>query len=672
MLERNGSDVGSPHGSLLAMMARGGGMAGLDGLAVTRVAAVALVGLVTSCRAQVHVTVDKQGAAADLQADPKLDYVDDGTVTTAPVATHGPARIPGEVLRVPLVRGRKGEPVAVVALRPGALVPFGHPDTAAPKEVLVRRHHDDAKAAAAEPVTTFPLVTGPSKAWVGFNTPQLPPGVYDVWYEGGSASATSTEAPTPPPKPAARQWTTIEIRAGLRPASAVVRGRLGSVVDLAVGVGSIPKALVPIAVDGFGKVVELAPGQSPTAKTGADGLAHFQVKVVGRGDAYVYARSPGYESAAIRVVGGPLFDRLDHRLQPGDVLECVGKKFVSDLIELGEWAELKTPNPLDRPWYSHVAVYLGGGKVAEMLNEGLVQHTIDEAAVDCHTVDVYRRNGVLPKQQAQIVERIRSYGTVPSAVPYAWGQIGVMGSASVLSMNLKIAESPIGMFACVVTGGLTCALQGYVAVAGKITLGASIAKYLVDDKGPSRMICSELAARAYSDAGAGFDASPWWPTLEGSLLLLGADARKDFTTPNMISHSKDMDFVFQLWPPGPPAFIAGGQVRLGEQVTFDFGSAAIRPEAAELLQHVADLLGRHPDIKHIRVEGHTDDIGEPADNQRLSEKRAEAVRTWLQAHGVAADRLSSKGFGEQKPLVPNNEEHNRRRNRRVEFHLVAK
>lgn len=637
--------------------------------------------LAVGCRAQVRVAVNEPPsstqhapASSDLKADPKLDYID-GSVTTAPVYIDGPVPIPGEVVRVPMVVGRKGEPVSVVSVRPSAFVPFKQPDASPPKWAFVRRHRDDANAASAEPVTTIPLKATTSKAdgtstsSVGFDTPRLPAGVYDLWYEGGSPKVSPAGGAnlTNPPKPAASQWTTIEIRASLRAASAVVRGKLGTTVDLIVGDAGA-KSKFKVTVDGFGKVAELAPGQAATASTGDDGLAHFKVRIIGRGDVYVYARSPGFESVAIRIVGGPLFERPDRRLQPGDVLECQGDAIRSRAIAFGEWYELLTPNPLGRPWYSHVAIYLGNGEVAEMIDKGLVRHSLDEAVVDCTTVDAYRRNGILPKQQAKVVESVRSYGTEAN-LPYAWEQIDVLKTAGIMGMHGSVTMGPLGWLVCASPLGFVCAGKLIIQAGLKLLLLANISEYRVSDRGRQRMICSELAAWAYRDAAAEFDPSPWWPDIEKTGVLFEPDAQLDFTTPNMVSHSKDMDFVFQVWPPGPPAFIAGDQILLGEQVTFDFASAGIRPDTQELLQHVADLLLRHPEIKHVGVEGHTDDVGSDADNQVLSEKRAGAVRKWFEKHGIAPERLTSSGFGKSRPLVPNNEEHNRRRNRRVEFHI---
>ena len=77
----------------------------------------------------------------------------------------------------------------------------------------------------------------------------------------------------------------------------------------------------------------------------------------------------------------------------------------------------------------------------------------------------------------------------------------------------------------------------------------------------------------------------------------------------------------------------------------------------------------HPEIKKVRVEGHTDKTGSAALNKKLSADRAAQVKTWLTKHGIEASRLSSQGFGPDKPIDTNETEQGRKNNRRVEFHI---
>ena len=101
-------------------------------------------------------------------------------------------------------------------------------------------------------------------------------------------------------------------------------------------------------------------------------------------------------------------------------------------------------------------------------------------------------------------------------------------------------------------------------------------------------------------------------------------------------------------------------------IHFDTGKATIQPDSEQALTEVAKLLEQSPDLK-IRVEGHTDNQGAAAANQALSEKRAQAVVTWLTAHGTSASRLTAQGFGQTKPVADDGTEDGRAKNRRVEL-----
>jgi OmpA-OmpF porin, OOP family len=122
--------------------------------------------------------------------------------------------------------------------------------------------------------------------------------------------------------------------------------------------------------------------------------------------------------------------------------------------------------------------------------------------------------------------------------------------------------------------------------------------------------------------------------------------------------------------PGDPRVIyEDGKVRVLDNVRFRSGSSEIDPESYSLLDQVALTIKANPDIKHVRVEGHTDDTGPRDVNVRLSKERAESVRTYLIRKGVAANRLTAEGYGPDKPLVDGNDDAARAKNRRVEFVL---
>ena len=119
----------------------------------------------------------------------------------------------------------------------------------------------------------------------------------------------------------------------------------------------------------------------------------------------------------------------------------------------------------------------------------------------------------------------------------------------------------------------------------------------------------------------------------------------------------------------PRVFIKNGLIQILEQPKFDFNKAAIKKESDSLLTEVAKVMTDHPEIKTVRVEGHTDNVGSAAYNKKLSQQRAEAVVKWLSSHGIAAERLKAVGLGKDRELVPNTSDLNRALNRRVEFHI---
>ncbi len=101
-------------------------------------------------------------------------------------------------------------------------------------------------------------------------------------------------------------------------------------------------------------------------------------------------------------------------------------------------------------------------------------------------------------------------------------------------------------------------------------------------------------------------------------------------------------------------------------VLFDFGKYNLRPEAREALAKLTGIVLAHPGLE-LDVEGHTDSVGTEEFNQRLSERRAGAVRDYLVQQGLNADLLRARGFGETMPVVSNDTAAGRQQNRRVEI-----
>lgn len=108
-------------------------------------------------------------------------------------------------------------------------------------------------------------------------------------------------------------------------------------------------------------------------------------------------------------------------------------------------------------------------------------------------------------------------------------------------------------------------------------------------------------------------------------------------------------------------------ITLDGAVLFASGKTALLPIAQSKLDKVAEVLQQQSDDKKIVVEGHTDSMGSDADNLKLSQARAEAVRTHLVSKGVKADRITAVGKGESTPIADNKSPEGRANNRRVEI-----
>lgn len=106
-------------------------------------------------------------------------------------------------------------------------------------------------------------------------------------------------------------------------------------------------------------------------------------------------------------------------------------------------------------------------------------------------------------------------------------------------------------------------------------------------------------------------------------------------------------------------------ITLGD-VLFSTNRAQLNPGAMRNIQKLADFLNEYPQRK-VLIEGHTDSTGSSSRNQELSEQRADAVRTALVDMGISADRITTRGYGEEFPVASNATASGRRSNRRVEI-----
>lgn len=109
------------------------------------------------------------------------------------------------------------------------------------------------------------------------------------------------------------------------------------------------------------------------------------------------------------------------------------------------------------------------------------------------------------------------------------------------------------------------------------------------------------------------------------------------------------------------------RLSLDGAVLFDTGQSTLKPAALEALSTLVPKIRAYSTSPMVNVEGHTDDVGDAASNQALSEARARAVSDYLAKQlGIGADRITIMGHGETRPVAPNDSEANRAKNRRVD------
>lgn len=111
-------------------------------------------------------------------------------------------------------------------------------------------------------------------------------------------------------------------------------------------------------------------------------------------------------------------------------------------------------------------------------------------------------------------------------------------------------------------------------------------------------------------------------------------------------------------------------VRFKSEILFDSSKADLKPASQSDLAEFANVLKQYPDTNLV-IQGHTDNKGKKANNEKLSRKRAESVLAALSANGVAASRMTAQGFADTYPVADNATPEGRQKNRRVEVQIAA-
>ncbi len=130
--------------------------------------------------------------------------------------------------------------------------------------------------------------------------------------------------------------------------------------------------------------------------------------------------------------------------------------------------------------------------------------------------------------------------------------------------------------------------------------------------------------------------------------------------------------------PAPPpaqtstATVKGDSVSIPGNIVFDTGKATLKTGAGseEVLTQLKKFLDENPQVTKLRIEGHTDNVGKPEDNMKLSGERALTIKKWLLDKGTKAERLIAVGFGETRPVADNATADGKAQNRRTEFKIA--
>lgn len=235
---------------------------------------------------------------------------------------------------------------------------------------------------------------------------------------------------------------------------------------------------------------------------------------------------------------------------------------------------------------------------------------------------------------AALLEQIKSGADTPFVFGMAAGPLGILGARKYYRGTLKLAE-PVPVPVSLLLNGERTELAA-IHAKGTLVVG--------DDVGEGEFWWLDQADNALSLR---------WTFKDSIVQVVRID------TPTAPTERQVARVATGLASSACRAELHG--------VYFDTGSAALLAQSAAAIAEVAKLLASEPAWR-VTIEGHTDNIGSDADNQRLSQDRVDAVRKALiDRHGIAADRLTATGFGESRPVESNDTVEGRAHNRRVEL-----
>ncbi len=165
------------------------------------------------------------------------------------------------------------------------------------------------------------------------------------------------------------------------------------------------------------------------------------------------------------------------------------------------------------------------------------------------------------------------------------------------------------------------------------------------------------------------------PDVKGPVELDGCPDKDGDQIPDNVDKCPDVPGTPELQGCPPPeeeeeVVLESERIRINNQILFEFGSDRIDPRSFKLLDEVASVLAKNPDVGPVLIEGHTDNVGSREANMSLSKRRAKTVEKYLEGKGISGKRLRSEGYGFDKPIATNDTPLGRAKNRRTEFKLV--
>ena len=124
-------------------------------------------------------------------------------------------------------------------------------------------------------------------------------------------------------------------------------------------------------------------------------------------------------------------------------------------------------------------------------------------------------------------------------------------------------------------------------------------------------------------------------------------------------------------PPPPPTtkYIQGSRIEIKGKINFKTNSAEILPSAYPILDDAIQTMKEHPEISLLEIQGYTDSTGPDDYNMKLSQRRADSVKSYFVSKGINSNRLATKGYGESNPIASNDTREGRAKNRRIVFEV---